>query len=79
MFRLSTSEMPETAASPTLATIMVSAMPMVTASSCSITSGTISLRRPSFENSMDCFNLRQNLFVLFYCASICVKMQVQSR
>lgn len=27
MFRLSTSEMPETAASPTLATIMVSAMP----------------------------------------------------
>ncbi len=33
MFRLSTSEMPETAASPTLATIMVSAMPMVTASS----------------------------------------------
>ena len=40
----STREMPDTAASPVLVTMTVSAMPMVTASSCSITRGMIRRR-----------------------------------
>ena len=50
---LSTSDTPDTAASPTFATIMVSAMPMVTARICSIISGTIRRRSSSLENNMD--------------------------
>ncbi len=46
----STSETPETATSPTLATIRVSAMPMVAASTCSIISGTISRTRSFLVN-----------------------------
>ena len=53
MLMLSTSDTPDTAASPTFATIMVSAMPMVTARICSIISGTIRRRSSSLENNMD--------------------------
>ena len=51
---VSTSEMPDTAASPTEDTITVSAIPMVTAKICSITSGMISLRKSFPENNILC-------------------------
>lgn len=47
----STSEIPETAASPQEETITVSAMPIVTASICSMISGTIRFRRLLLENT----------------------------
>ena len=47
----STSETPETVASPTYATITVSATPIVTASICSTTSGTSRRMISLFENS----------------------------
>ena len=47
---MSTRETPEMAASPTEATIMVSAMPTVMASACSKTSGMISFFRSLEEN-----------------------------
>ena len=50
-FTESTSEMPDTAASPTRDTIIVSAMPTVTASSCSTISGRISAHSARVENS----------------------------
>ncbi len=43
-FTWSTREMPETAASPTVETITVSAIPTVTSKSCSSTKGRISLQ-----------------------------------
>ena len=49
----STKETPDTAASPQLATITVSAMPMVTASSCSTTSGQIRRLSARFENIIE--------------------------
>lgn len=55
--------MPETAASPQEETITVSAIPMVTARSCSITRGMISFRRSLFENtSSPHFNTLGSLF-----------------
>ncbi len=50
---ISTSETPETAASPTEEIIMVSAMPTVMASACSKISGMISFRKSLPENN--CF------------------------
>ena len=59
----STREMPETAASPQEETITVSAIPMVTARSCSITRGMMSFRRSLFENtSSPHFNTLGSLF-----------------
>ena len=51
MFRLSTSETLDTAASPTPATIKVSAMPIVTLSVCSKNSGQISAASDARVNS----------------------------
>lgn len=48
----STREIPDTAASPQVETIMVSIMPMVTASNCSSMSGMSRRRRSSLEKSM---------------------------
>lgn len=47
----STSETADTAVSPALATITVSAMPVITAKNCSPTSGQISRRSAGRENS----------------------------
>ena len=54
----STREIPDTAASPTLVTMTVSAMPIVTANSCSITSGTSSRTSAWFEKNSGFSNTR---------------------
>ena len=46
---LSTSETPETAASPAVVTISVSAIPTLKSKNCSIISGTISRTKAFFE------------------------------
>ncbi len=58
MLMESTREMPDTAASPTFVTITVSAMPMVTASSCSMTSGTSSRTSARLEKNNGFSNTR---------------------
>ena len=49
---LSTSDTPDTAASPTLETMTVSIMPTATANTCSISNGTTNFLKSSFEKSI---------------------------